>query len=148
MKDLIVHSSLQPILNLERDIDNDRLSFKPSIGTIIQRGSRGYVITFYEPKISYIVHGVGLDFEETSTEDLDRRVRDSLLSMSKACKTLARDFLDHAKRLEAEAKKENLIDEEGQLDARVADKNHASFDRETAPSSLASPLDDGPDPFD
>lgn len=149
MKDLILHSSLSPVLRLNPDIDN--FSFPTSVGVIIQKGSRGYVISFHEPKLSSTVHGIGLDFEETSLDDLDKRTREALLRMAKDCKTLAQDFLAHAERLKAEAKRESLVDESP---IPAPDKNHArmvpmqSLDYVDPKPPTKPPTPPAPDPFD
>lgn len=146
MKDSILHSSLSPVLRLQRDVD-DLPYQQTSVGVEIQRGSRGYVLIFHEPKLSSTVHGIGLDFDQTSTDDLDKRTREALLQMSKACRILAQDFLAHAERLKAEAKREHLVEDSP---IPTPDKNHARMvpmqPLDYTDPKLPSPPT--PDPFD
>lgn len=150
MRDPVLHSSLSPVLRLQRDIDDLPFS-SPSVGVVIQRGTLGYLLTFHEPKLSSTTHGVALTFEETSTQDLDWRTREALLRMAKDCKTLAADFLAHAARLQAEAKKDHLVDDSS---IPVPDKNHARMvsmqplDYRDPKTPANPPTHATPDPFD
>lgn len=146
MRDPILHSSLSPVLRLQRDID-DLPYQQTSVGVEIQKGSRGYVLIFHEPKLSSLVHGIGLDFDQTSTDDLDKRTREALLQMSKACRTLAQDFLAHAERLKGEAKREHLVEDSPTPEPN---KNHANL-RPLQPLDYTDPKPQShptPDPFD
>jgi hypothetical protein len=106
MRDKLLHSSLSSVLRLTID---DEIGYPASIGVIVQRGSKGYLLTYHEPKLSSLVHGIGIETQYASTSDIEKRTRENLLRLSQACKTLAADLLSHAARLKDEAKKEQLI---------------------------------------
>jgi hypothetical protein len=157
MRDKVVHSSLKPALRLDTENEIPNPSFPSSIGVIIQKGTRGYLLTFHEPKLSSLTHGIALSFEETSTVDLHNRTRDSLLSMSQACKSLAADLLQHASRLKEAAKEQQLIYDscpgtepesltaDSFLDPSNSGKNHAKITEVLSSVRVSSPE---PDPFD
>lgn len=131
MRDKLLHSSLSSVLRLSID---DEIGYPASIGILVHKGSKGYLLTYHEPKLSSLIHGIGIETQYVSTSDIEKRTRENLLRMSVSCKTLAADLLAHAARLKEEAKKEQLIDDSALDDTPTSPgKNHANSSPEIDP---------------
>lgn len=136
----VVHSSLQDVKRI--GIDSEFPNFPPSVGLIVQKGTKGYLLTTHSPKLSSTVTGEVFEFNsdqdaqnrsdspetnDSLIDDLDTQLRSSLLKEAHNCRILAADLLEHAKRLELESRKDILIEDKPIDDIlALADKNRAN----------------------
>lgn len=166
----VVHSSLKDVKRI--GIDSEFPNYPPSIGLIVRKGTKGYLLTTHSPKLSSTVTGEGFEFNsdphaqnlsngsdtnDSTLDDLDTHIRSGLLVEAANCRILAADLLEHAKRLELESRKDILIEDKNIEDtltlgvqADKADKNHANNAKSAAPSTSKStdPQEDDLDIFD
>lgn len=141
----VVHSSLRDVHRI--GTDSDFPGYPPSIGVIMRKGTKGYVLSVHAPRLSSLVTGETFDLSPdpddqnrsdspispgSLIDDLDTRLRAELLSQAHNCRILSADLLSHASRLESEALKDTLIEDKdisGLVDMSKAsgslDKNRA-----------------------
>jgi hypothetical protein len=103
----VIHSSLKEVRRL--GTDSDFPAHTPSIGALIRMNHfGGAVLETHTPKFSSLVEG---ETFECDMSDLDTELRVRILTLASTCKSLAAELLDHAARLESQAKSESdLID--------------------------------------
>lgn len=162
----VVHSSLKDVRRI--GADSDFPGYPPSIGVIIRKRAKGYVLSVHTPRLSSLVIGETFDLSldpddqnrsdspntpESLIDDLDTRLRAELLAQAHNCRILSADLLSHALRLESEALKEVLIEDKDISDltgvSAPLDKNHAREARiETNYVTPAETLETDLDMFD
>lgn len=103
----IIHSSLKEVRRL--GTDSDFPAHSPSIGARIRLNHfGGACLETHTPKLSSLIEG---ETFECDMSDLDHELRCRIGELAILCRSLAAELMDHAARLEAEAKSESdLID--------------------------------------
>lgn len=103
----IVYSSLKEVRR--HGTDSDFPAFPPSLGAVIRLSHfGGAVLETHTPKLSSLIEGESF---ECDMADLDTELRVRLLALASTCKSLAAELLEHAARLESQAKsRDSLID--------------------------------------
>lgn len=103
----VIHSSLKEVRRL--GTDSDFPAHTPSIGALIRLNHfGGAVLETHTPKLSSLVEG---EVFECDMSDLDHELRYRIGELAILCRSFAAELIDHATRLESQAKSESdLID--------------------------------------
>jgi hypothetical protein len=95
MKGKVIHSSLSPVLRLGTDSDFPCTPAK--IGVIISLSSKGYTLSYHQPKVTSLIEGEQIPLDGSN---LSLELQSSLETISQMCKQLAAHLLSQADRLD------------------------------------------------
>lgn len=125
----VIHSSLKEVRRLGIDSDFPADPYPPSIGAVIRLNHfGGACLETHTPKLSSLIEG---ETFECDMSDLDTELRARILTLASTCRSLASELLDHASRLESQAKSESDL-----IDNPVSEAN--TPDSEFVPSACKS----------